>query len=486
MRVFVGALLVLLILGVGAALADEETEEPAPEGVGEEPVDEEAEEPPSEDVDEEVVKEPPEDVSRDEFEALLERVAELEAEDRRVRVFSAAAEQVTLFGQVRSRFEYQKNFDLNHKASDTKDFFLLRTRLGADVDIVDHLSARVKFQDSRFFGVEGGVTMEDVPGVDLKEGYFDLDRAFGSPVDVRVGRAEMKYGDQRLISTLDWHPVGRSWDGLWLSFEQDTLSTDLFFTRIDDDFLGPNRSESEDFIGLYNTIRTEQGEADIYILFRRNQEETDVVAEDGDPGHEQLWTFGSRFAAEVDGISAGGELAVQHGDYAGDNILAHMVEVWAGFTGPGDRSPHGDVTFIWATGDSDPKDGKRNTFDPLYTFGHYYLGLMDRVGRRNIISPRLRLSMKPCDGWTVFLDGHAFWLETSEDALYHAGGVLRTPIGGSNRYVGSEVDLHAKGKILKRLAVWVGYSRFFTGRGTRDTGGGNDADYFFLQLTLGF
>jgi hypothetical protein len=523
MRVFAGALVVFLFLGTGLALADEEPTDPksavdvpSTEAVeedvrvkpprkprseaGEEEADDavmvpdvdDADWEPKEDetVGEELV--PPEDVSREEFEALRERVAELEAEEGKVKVFSAAAQKVTIFGQIRSRFEYQKNFDFDRHTSDTRDFFVLRTRLGVDVEVVEHLDVRVKLQDSRRFGDEGGVTT-DTTGVDLKEGYLDLERALGGPVDFRVGRAEMKFGDQRLISPLDWHPVGRSWDGMWLTFEEGPFSSDLFFTRIDDDFLGMTRSEREDFFGLYNTFSFPdaeidlEAEADLYVLFRRNHDEAVVVAEDGNPGHEQLWTIGSRISAEADFLSLVGEFAVQLGDYASDDVMAHMAELGIDVALPADYSPHVDVTVIWASGDSDPSDGNRNTFDPLYTFGHYYLGLMDRVGRRNVISPRVRLSAKPCDGWTIFLDGHAFWLETSEDALYDARGVaIRGPIGGSDRYVGSEVDLHAKGKILKRLAVWVGYSRFFTGRGTRDTGGGDDADYFFLQLTLGF
>ena len=36
--------------------------------------------------------------------------------------------------------------------------------------------------------------------------------------------------------------------------------------------------------------------------------------------------------------------------------------------------------YDYASGDSDPTDGRSHTFNDLYPFGHYYLGWIDQVG----------------------------------------------------------------------------------------------------------
>ena len=40
-------------------------------------------------------------------------------------------------------------------------------------------------------------------------------------------------------------------------------------------------------------------------------------------------------------------------------------------------SPTAWIYYDYASGDSDPNDGRFHTFNQLYPFGHYYLGWLD-------------------------------------------------------------------------------------------------------------
>jgi hypothetical protein len=446
---------------------------------------------------------------REEIRALRERVSELEgrAAEEQLEVLGtagidAAIEEyvshsvtaprslrIAITGQVRVQGEDHLDSDFDDDEGDALEFVRLRTRVMFDATVLEWLRALVKIQDSRSFGEEHGV-LGDLEGVDLKEGFVDIRGLFGVEcLDFRIGRQEMKYGNQRLISTLDWHPVGRSWDGFRLMYDGDRFHTHLFITRIDERFLVGGQDESEDFLGLYGWWDVaEKHVLDLYVLFRRNQDADDIVGEDGAGGDESLWTLGARFEGALDGFDYVAEAAFQTGDFANDDVSAFMFEAGLGYTfsdWPG--KPRIGASWVYASGDDDPTDGDRETFDPLYTFGHFYLGYMDFVNRQNVSSPKLSLSLVPAEGVTVRLDGHMFWVDESEDALYALSGKpSRSGDPEADDYVGAEIDLHVKIKVDANLTVWFGYSHFFTGEFLDDTGPDDDADFLFLQLTMDF
>ena len=53
-------------------------------------------------------------------------------------------------------------------------------------------------------------------------------------------------------------------------------------------------------------------------------------------------------------------------------------------------------------------------------------------------------------------------------------------------HVGSEIDITLKHSLNKKWVLVGGYSHFFAGGYTEDTGTSNDADYFFLMTKISF
>jgi len=159
---------------------------------------------------------------------------------------------IKLGGQIRTQFQARSDFDFDSKGGDSLDFTILRTRVTVDADIDDHLRVFVELQDTRFFGIEGSV-VGNISGFDIYQAFTEFRDLWDEPFSIYVGRRTMSYGDQRLISSLDWHPYGRSWDGIWLEYEPEGKFIHLFATRIDEKFLTSGVNENEDFIGLYGS-----------------------------------------------------------------------------------------------------------------------------------------------------------------------------------------------------------------------------------------
>ncbi len=422
------------------------------------------------------------DLDEESLEALIEQASNS-------NVKAPGMLNLVIGGAIRVRLEGRDNGNFDDCNKDTLEFALLRTRLFFDLSVTENFRAFIKLQDSRIFGEEHQV-IADTAGVDLLEGFIDINNLFGN-LTFRAGRFQMKYGDQRLISDLDWSNVGRSWDGANFMWEDEEYFIHFFYTRIDERMLTTGIDENEDFAGLYTSYKgVEDNVFDLYLLYRRNNDADDIVGEDGRKGHEKLWTLGARVKGSAGDFTYVAEGGYQFGNHASDDIGAWMFEVGAAYTFTEvDWKPTLDLTWIMASGDDDPTDGKRGTWNQLYSFGHYYLGYIDAVGRQNISSPRLRVKLKPADNWLVFADVHYFWVMTTKDALYNAGGKgyrMRNTFRAPGKSVGWELDLHAKVTLEEHLKLWFGYSHFFAGEYLSDTGPSDDTDWIFVQMELFF
>ena len=123
---------------------------------------------------------------------------------------------------------------------------------------------------------------------------------------------------------------------------------------------------------------------------------------------------------------------------------------------------------------------------------------MDIIGRQNIQDLNLFMSLSPHEQVKLILWYHMFWLESSTDAVYNAGGapIYRDPTGASGNEVGNELDFLVQWTVTPRVNLWFGYSHFFTGdyfqsatiQGPGAFGGSNgeDADFFYTQATVRF
>jgi len=106
---------------------------------------------------------------------------------------------------------------------------------------------------------------------------------------VRLGRQELLFGNQRLISPLDWSNTRRRFDGVRTISKFDKFKLDTFYTQFvpvqPTDFDTPN--EDLHFWGAYATLtELENKTLDLYYIGLNNNA--------GPDGFEAVHTFGSR------------------------------------------------------------------------------------------------------------------------------------------------------------------------------------------------
>ena len=423
------------------------------------------------------------------IESELEIAMNALATEMESNVTAPRSESAKFGGQLRFRGEFRSVKNYSGREDDSVDFVIQRTRFHGDFRVLPNVRAFVQFQDSRNWGEEGS-TLADLEGVDIHQAFVDFENVFGAPLTFRVGRQELSYGDQRLVSPLDWHPVGRSFDGVRTMYEREDFQFDVFAMNIVEGSIGPGGDAGDDhyFAGIYFAYEgIEAHELDLYVFYRSFATGS-ITAEDGSTGDLEDATFGVRFKGRTGGFDYSIELVGQAGNRAGDDVLAYAGAAVFGFTFDSDWKPRIGVEWDFASGDDDPTDGDFETFDPLFAFVHAYQGYLDIWAWRNGHDIVGKISIRPTADLFVEAAFHVFILDSNSDAWYNAPGlpIRRAPGGGVDDLVGFELDLHAKYTLNESTHLWFGYSHFFAGDYVEETGQSPDTDWVFFQLTLNF
>ena len=416
-------------------------------------------------------------------------------------VEAAKSQRIAISGQLRMRFESRDPFDyrlpgtFGRPGSDTfgadDDRVEQRTRIRFDARATDHVRVFAELQDYRLWGSESSV-LSNEKNVDLHQAYVDVEKLFGEELVLRAGRQELSYGDQRMVSPLDWSNIARAWDGFRWMYRPAEWQIDLFLTDVKDAAArtpspGPT-GDDQLFGGAYVSYRpAADHEYDAYF-FHRSLHDGSVMSETSVAGDgEESW-IGLRAKGKEGAFDWSAEGVYEFGDRAGDDIGAYAAALTAGYTFKDAASLRVGAEWTFATGDETSGDGDVDRFEAPYTFGHNYQGWADVFSWKNGHDFALHLSAKPGDDWTVGLSGHYFLLDEAQDGWFNSSGATlrRDPTGAAGDDVSAELDLYVKWQVRPQLMLFCGYSRFFAGSFVEDTGPSPDQDWVFFMLTADF
>lgn len=331
----------------------------------------------------------------------------------------------------------------------------------------------------------------DQTSSDLLNAFVDVKLADlgGDPAYVRIGRQELLFGSQRLVSPLDWANTRRTFQGVRGFRHAEKWDFDLFWVQP----VVPNATRfdsvdnNQNFAGAWATYRPRAGQAiDAYYLMLDN---TNRVTQLGIPrGNFTRHTAGGRYAGNEGNFLFDAEAALQFGSQNGRDVFAAMAAHGLGYNFKGAAwDPTVWVYYDYASGGGATR-GTAHTFNQLFPFGHYYLGWADQVGRQNIHDLNFHLYLYPTKWVTTWLQFHSFWLADRTDALYNAAGnaIRRDPTGRSGSHVGEELDAVFNFHLSRHADVLTGYSYLWGGEFLRNTAGRTgaaDTGLYYLQFS---
>ncbi len=403
------------------------------------------------------------------------------------RVNRVAPSWLRFSGEERTRFESLTNAGFKS----TQDSYLLnRLRLTAELQPIRWVRFRLQAQDSRVFGQNtrpAPASQKDA--IDLRTAYAQV----GEDEDLfvfRAGRQSLTFGEGRLVADPNWSNVGRSFDAARLTMRRRKAKAEIFTGAVVK--VTPNvfnrPAPGEHFHGVYGSLG---GWAPGAVLepYGFWHLAHGYKSERGGSGHLNAKTFGFRLAGKVPaGLDYAAEMAAQRGSSAGDSVGA-----WAGHWvvgGTFGSSPHlvrlyGE--FNRASGDNDPRDGRRGGFDPLYPSTHDKLGVADLFTWTNLAHYRSGFEYTLRRGLTVAAAYNSFKVLSTRDGLYGGGKlVARSADGTADNNVGQEADLQMLWSLASGTQVNIGYGRLFPGLFLRQTTKGLPLNCLFTNITHQF
>jgi hypothetical protein len=141
----------------------------------------------------------------------------------------------------------------------------------------------------------------------------------------------------------------------------------------------------------------------------------------------------------------------------------------------------------YASGTKNPNGRTRNTFDQIYPSNHDKYGFDDLIGRRNLEQFRTGVEEEHTRKWKLKQHFEGFWLVTSNDNYYNAGGGIAVPAHpGASHHVGNEFDMVAEYEVNKGLNFGFGYGRLFAGQFLSTTTRGQDYGYPYAYFEYNF
>ncbi|MCP4641518.1 MAG: alginate export family protein [bacterium] len=164
--------------------------------------------------------------------------------------------------------------------------------------------------------------------VEVFQAYINVDNFLLDNLSLRLGRQELKFGNQWLVGNNDVGPLfrGHSFDGIRLTYGADAYSVDAWWAKLAENSPGEEDGDV-DFYGIYATCRAVEGcTFDVYGLWvrdGRSLNDTNFIAplewvEDliglDDYDVTNIYTTGVRAAGKMGPVDFNVEAAYQWGD----------------------------------------------------------------------------------------------------------------------------------------------------------------------------
>jgi hypothetical protein len=388
-------------------------------------------------------------------------------------------------GQYRLRHQNEHNMRGLGLTGRDDNFLLDRTRLFLNYQMNNRVRIFSEFLDA-------GSSYEDFSPRGIEVQHFDTQNFFADAtiadidagkLTARLGRQELLFGAQRLISPLDWANNRRTFEGGRLTWSNHDQATDILLTRPVpiDPFRSDSANENQALYGIHHSDkRFENGPIDTYWL---GYEDSITVL--------NVQTLGTLIKGEADDLLWDNEFGYQFGQNPDDSdISAFSLTFGLGRRLKGELKPVVWLFYDWASGDDSINKG----WNHLFPLSHRYFGFMDLFGRRNIQDVNAIFTFSPSEKFTVLTWYHYMALANGNQGPYNVNLTPFNP-GGTvgSKGLGQELDLLGTYKLNLRSDLVLGYSHFFTGDYYRlsQNALGNplfdgDADFFYTQWHYNF
>ncbi|MEM7205142.1 MAG: alginate export family protein [Planctomycetota bacterium] len=420
----------------------------------------------------------------------------------------AAPDWLRLDGEIQLRYEaIDSQFRGDPRLDHSDHLVVHRTALRAEARL-EPVSLVAELIDARLYGAGFGSVVNDgaSDAVDVLQGYAELRLSDGAAGEhrLRLGRWTVDLGGRRLVGRniyrntinaftgVDWEWRGESTGvrAFW-SMPVERLPGDLP-SLLDNDVELDRESLERQFMGVFvDHALTERSRLEVYAFALVEGDRLSRRREIVTPGAR--WRLRPAPGAVDAEVEVAWQLGKSRAAIGGPDLdhLACLHHAAVGYTLDAAWQPRLALAMDYASGDRRPDDGDQNRFDSLFgvptqDFGP--AGIFGAAGRANLLSPELRVGLRPSDAVALHAAWRAIWLADENDA-WTTGGV-RDATGAAAAHVGQQLDARLRWQAVPQtLTIDVG-GAYLSAGGFREraapAGRRGDTVYGYLQAVLRF
>jgi len=389
--------------------------------------------------------------------------------------------------ELRGRTEEQTS--LGYVSGKDRLYELTRAWGGMTVVPTNWLTFYAQFMDLHALGLplkDTAANMRD--NFDLRQGYLDFHY---KPVQLIVGRQELRIGDERVVGISDWTNNSRTWDGFYMRVgnvnQLNLFSTSVVTvhpTGLDTHGAGLTFDGAHAKLATFVPNTTIEPFVLVHALPR-------VTSQQGQVGSQTEVTFGSYYTTKLPlGFDSSGTGDLQRGSYSNDSIHAGAAIVRGGYgAGRLPWKPHIEAEYDYATGNPHTNADRIGTYDQEYPSNHNAFGLVDLFGFQNIKQDRLNLQLTPRSNLLALFQAGSLHVATIYDGVYSGAGasLIAAPASGfKSDDIGSEFDASAKYIYHKSFVTNIGVGHFFPGELMTSEKHAAPLTYAYLGFTYRF
>lgn len=392
----------------------------------------------------------------------------------------AAGAQLSLNADISTRAELRHGYrTLPGPNDEAAGHINQRTRLILSHQL-ENLRVHISFQDVRVWGEDP--LLSDIPTLSIHEAWAEI--SFTDKLDLKIGRQELVYDNQRFLSFNDWHPFARKHDLALIKFSSDAGQIHIG-TAFNQGWSAYGRNFGTDYdINSYKFMA--------FGWFHTNPAENIKLSllnlADGyeNPGNSQEVnirnTLSGYLDMDIDALKLVFNPAFQFGKTRFGNGIRALYFRLEGSMGVTEnvRSTLGMELFS-GNDYTDLSDDTNRAFDPLYGAGHANAGFMDyftnipvNTSGAGLVNPYLknRIRLNPRTAFNA--DLHFFFLQNN----YVQNNET------INKYLGTEIDFTLNYRFNDFTNIIGGFSTMFGSESMEIIKGGSKDEFAYYMYVM--
>jgi len=382
----------------------------------------------------------------------------------------------------RTQYQYFENENWDEATKDDDGFILNRALLYGDLKIGSSFRLFSQLQSSTSISRLDPNPLEKNP-LDLHQLFFDL-RVMN--LNLRMGRQELYYGSQRLISVREGPNSRQAFDALKIMYQKSNLSADAFYGYHVKNRFGNFNDKIDSNTKLFGVYTSMKGikyfnNIEAYFFNIRKSESTFNTFS----GKENRNTAGSRIWGSHSNWNYDIETAYQFGKFDSKSIHAWTFSINNSFNYLiNKRIQKIGFKTEYISGDKIQNDSSIETFNPLFPRGAYF-GLAALIGPSNLIDMHPFLEFQLTQKLNFYVDYDMFWRASKSDAIYQPNGaVLFESSNSTSKKIGNQLGASFEYTFNKYLNFTLEGTWFNSGNFIRDVSNGKDILFTASTLTL--